>query len=106
MPTVTYACSNTGKMKTKTFPYNAVGKAAEFAKKLWEVRKWITQLWKRKWDQAIKNKKMKHQGYNARLDESLGMKHNPNSIHERQKNGGENKVQWLSKGRTKKRALG
>ena len=34
MPTVTYACSNSGKTKTKTFPYNAVGKAqaAEFAK--------------------------------------------------------------------------
>ena len=34
MPTVKYKCGNTGKMKTKVFPYNAVGKAqaAEFAK--------------------------------------------------------------------------
>ena len=34
MPTVKYKCGDTGKMKTKTFPYNAVGKAqaAEFAK--------------------------------------------------------------------------
>lgn len=34
MPTVKYSCGQTGKMKTKTFPYNAVGKAqaAEFAK--------------------------------------------------------------------------
>ena len=27
MPTVKYKCGDTGKMKTKTFPYNAVGKA-------------------------------------------------------------------------------
>ena len=34
MPTVSYKCGDTGKMKKKTFPYNAVGKAqaAEFAK--------------------------------------------------------------------------
>jgi len=34
MPTVKYSCGQTGKMKTKTFPYNAVGKAqaTEFAK--------------------------------------------------------------------------
>ena len=34
MPTVSYKCGNTGKMKKKTFPYNAVGKAqaGEFAK--------------------------------------------------------------------------
>jgi hypothetical protein len=34
MPTVKYKCGQTGKMKKKTFPYNAVGKAqaAEFAK--------------------------------------------------------------------------
>ena len=34
MPTVSYKCEDTGKTKTKTFPYNAVGKAqaAEFAK--------------------------------------------------------------------------
>jgi hypothetical protein len=34
MPTVKYKCGDTGKMKTKTFPYNAVGKAqaTEFAK--------------------------------------------------------------------------
>ena len=34
MPTVKYSCGQSGKMKTKTFPYNAVGKAqaAEFAK--------------------------------------------------------------------------
>jgi len=34
MPTVKYKCANTGKMKTKVFPYNAVGKAqaTEFAK--------------------------------------------------------------------------
>jgi hypothetical protein len=34
MPTVKYKCGDTGKMKTKTFPYNAVGKAqaGEFAK--------------------------------------------------------------------------
>jgi len=27
MPTVTYTCPDTGKKMTKTFPYNAVGKA-------------------------------------------------------------------------------
>ena len=27
MPTVTYKCPDTGKKKTKQFPYNAVGKA-------------------------------------------------------------------------------
>ena len=27
MPTVKYKCGDTGKMKTKTFPDNAVGKA-------------------------------------------------------------------------------
>ncbi len=27
MPTVTYKCGDTGKMKKKQFPYNAVGKA-------------------------------------------------------------------------------
>ena len=27
MPTVKYKCANTGKMKKKVFPYNAVGKA-------------------------------------------------------------------------------
>ena len=27
MPTVKYKCGDTGKMKKKTFPYNAVGKA-------------------------------------------------------------------------------
>ena len=27
MPTVEYKCGDTGKMKTKVFPYNAVGKA-------------------------------------------------------------------------------
>jgi len=27
MPTVSYKCADTGKMKTKVFPYNAVGKA-------------------------------------------------------------------------------
>jgi hypothetical protein len=34
MPTVKYKCANTGKMKTKKFPYNAMGKAqaSEFAK--------------------------------------------------------------------------
>ena len=34
MPTVKYKCGDTGKVKTKTFPYNAVGKAqaGEFAK--------------------------------------------------------------------------
>ena len=34
MPTVSYKCGQTGKMKKKTFPYNAVGKAqaTEFAK--------------------------------------------------------------------------
>jgi predicted DNA-binding WGR domain protein len=34
MPTVSYKCGHTGKVKTKTFPYNAVGKAqaTEFAK--------------------------------------------------------------------------
>ncbi len=34
MPTVKYKCGDTGKTKTKTFPYNAVGKAqsTEFAK--------------------------------------------------------------------------
>ena len=34
MPTVKYKCGQTGKIKTKTFPYNAVGKAqaSEFAK--------------------------------------------------------------------------
>ena len=34
MPTVKYKCGSTGKMKTKTFPYNAVCKAqaTEFAK--------------------------------------------------------------------------
>ncbi|QDP54131.1 MAG: hypothetical protein GOVbin1629_67 [Prokaryotic dsDNA virus sp.] len=34
MPTVKHKCPDTGKMKTKTFPYNAVGKAQakEFAK--------------------------------------------------------------------------
>ena len=34
MPTVKYKCGDTGKMKIKQFPYNAVGKAqaAEFAK--------------------------------------------------------------------------
>jgi len=33
MPTVKYSCPDSGKMKTKTFPYNAVGKAQakEFA---------------------------------------------------------------------------
>lgn len=33
MPTVSYKCGDTGKMKKKVFPYNAVGKAqaAEFA---------------------------------------------------------------------------
>lgn len=36
MPTVSYKCGDTGKMKKKTFPYNAVGKAqaAEFAKNM------------------------------------------------------------------------
>jgi len=34
MPTVKYKCGDTGKMKTKVFPYNAIGKAqaSEFAK--------------------------------------------------------------------------
>jgi hypothetical protein len=34
MPTVKYKCGDTGKNKSKVFPYNAVGKAqaAEFAK--------------------------------------------------------------------------
>ena len=34
MPTVSYKCEDTGKMKKRTFPYNAVGKAqaVEFAK--------------------------------------------------------------------------
>tara|TARA_R110001632_G_scaffold23450_3_gene66418 strand:+ start:3638 stop:3799 length:162 start_codon:yes stop_codon:yes gene_type:complete len=34
MPTVKYKCMDSGKMKTKSFPYNAVGKAqaTEFAK--------------------------------------------------------------------------
>tara|TARA_R100001460_G_scaffold107095_1_gene155302 strand:+ start:266 stop:427 length:162 start_codon:yes stop_codon:yes gene_type:complete len=34
MPTVTYSCPDTGKKMTKSFPYNAVGKAqaTEFAK--------------------------------------------------------------------------
>ena len=34
MPTVNYKCADTGKMKTKVFPYNAVGKAqaVEFAR--------------------------------------------------------------------------
>ena len=34
MPTVNYKCGQTGKVKTKAFPYNAVGKAqaTEFAK--------------------------------------------------------------------------
>lgn len=34
MPTVKYKCGDTGKTKTKVFPYNAIGKAqaAEFAK--------------------------------------------------------------------------
>lgn len=34
MPTVKYKCGDTGKMKKKVFPYNAVGipQAAEFAK--------------------------------------------------------------------------
>ena len=27
MPTVSHKCADTGKMKTKVFPYNAVGKA-------------------------------------------------------------------------------
>ena len=27
MPTVKYKCADSGKMKTKVFPYNAVGKA-------------------------------------------------------------------------------
>lgn len=35
MPTVKYKCKETGKMKTKTFPYNAIGKAqADTFKKL------------------------------------------------------------------------
>ena len=34
MPTVSYKCGDTGKMKKKVFPYNAMGKAQafEFAK--------------------------------------------------------------------------
>ena len=34
MPTVKHKCPDTGKMKSKVFPYNVVGKAqaAEFAK--------------------------------------------------------------------------
>ena len=34
MPTVNYKCGDTGKMKTTSFPYNAVGKAqaTDFAK--------------------------------------------------------------------------
>ena len=34
MPTVNYKCGDTGKIKTRSFPYNAVGKAqaTEFAK--------------------------------------------------------------------------
>ena len=34
MPTVSYKCGDTGKIKKKTFPYNAMGKAqaGEFAK--------------------------------------------------------------------------
>jgi hypothetical protein len=34
MPTVKYKCKSSGKMKTKKFPYNAVGKAqaSAFAK--------------------------------------------------------------------------
>jgi|TARA_R100000700_G_C3126123_1_gene113155 hypothetical protein len=34
MPTVKYKCGDTGKMKTKVFPYTAIGKAQahEFAK--------------------------------------------------------------------------
>jgi|TARA_R110002110_G_scaffold9622_1_gene47215 hypothetical protein len=36
MPTVNYKCADSGKTKTKTFPYNAVGKAqaGEFAKNM------------------------------------------------------------------------
>ena len=36
MPTVTYTCPDTGRMKKKEFPYNAVGKpqAFEFAKNM------------------------------------------------------------------------
>ena len=34
MPTVRYKCGDTGKIKTRSFPYNAMGKAqaTEFAK--------------------------------------------------------------------------
>jgi len=36
MPTVKYKCGDTGKSKTKVFPYNAMGKAQahEFANKM------------------------------------------------------------------------
>ena len=32
MPTVKYSCPDSGKMKTKSFPYNAVGKARSMSK--------------------------------------------------------------------------
>ena len=43
MPTVSYKCGNTGKMKKRTFPYNAMGKAqaVEFAKTMGELLKTI-----------------------------------------------------------------
>tara|TARA_R100001440_G_scaffold26542_4_gene43459 strand:+ start:36290 stop:36460 length:171 start_codon:yes stop_codon:yes gene_type:complete len=41
MPTVKYKCPDSGKMKKKTFPYNAVGKAqaATFAKTMGGTKK-------------------------------------------------------------------
>jgi len=40
MPTVKYKCMDSGKMKTKSFPYNAVGKAqaTEFAKTMKKMK--------------------------------------------------------------------
>ena len=43
MPTVKFKCPDTGKTKTKTFPYNAVGKAqAETFSKLMTKYFWET----------------------------------------------------------------
>ena len=66
MPTVTYSCPDSGKMKKKTFPYNAVGKAqaADFTKTMGGKKVDNPGYgMERKWDQVInKTKKMK-QGY-------------------------------------------
>ena len=67
MPTVKYKCPDTGKNMKKIFPYNAVGKAqaGQFTKEMGGKKK--------------NNPGYGMEGYNDRLDESLGARNGKKS---------------------------